>query len=171
MDCETIQQCLIQTRPTDYMALIAAIAAIVAAACAYLSYRQSKNIYDEIISDQVIIPGPLHHPDLDEIKHKECVICCTLFNKSHKNAYINTVIAFDENNQQIPITWSDEINKHGKIVNPTGLLGIKDNIDLCIRRDDGVEFKKSSVKITNSFNDKVIELHFDPYQDLWKKGS
>ena len=63
MGNEVILQC-----PTsiwgDVSTAIAASAAIIAAVCAYLSYRLSKGIYDEIKSDEVIIPGPLHHPGL-----------------------------------------------------------------------------------------------------------
>lgn len=167
MDCETIQQCINPARWIDYTTAFAMTAAIVAAACAFLSYRLSKNIYDEIKSDEVIISGPLHHPGLDEKAHNDCVLRCTLFNKSRKKAYISGVKAFDQNGAQIPITWSNSIDKLGNIQKPTGLMGLENSVELVLRRNDGMAFIESTVHIKHSFSDQVIELAFDPLQDWW----
>ncbi len=169
MGNEVILQC-----PTsilgDISTSIAASAAIVAAVCAYLSYRLSKRIYDEIKSDEVIIPGPLHHPGLQVCDHDKCVLRCAVFNKSQRKAYIKSVEAFDSKNVRIRITWSDGMDHLGNIINPTGLLGIIDTINLCIRRDDGEEFGKTKVFIQHSFSSRKIEIVYDPYAE-WMNDS
>lgn len=164
MSCATIQQCLSEVTWIDYSTLTATIAAIVAAASAYFSYTLSKRIYNEIKSDEVIIAGHLHHPGLQDQAHNDCVLRCTLLNKSQRKAYINEVKVFDQSGNQIPITWSSAIDHLGNILNPTGLLGLKDSVDLVIRRNDGKEFLNSTVQIKHSFNSNAIELQFDPYQ-------
>lgn len=149
----------------DLSTAIAASAAIVAAVCAYFSYRLSKRIYDEIKSDEVIIPGPLHHPGLRVQEHDQCVLRCAVFNKSPRKAYINSVEAFYAKGDKIEITWSDSMDDLGNILNPTGLLGITDAINLCMRRNDGKEFGKSTVFIQHSFSSRKIEIAYDPYAE------
>jgi len=150
---------------------IATIAAVVAAASAFLSYRLSKNIYDEIKSDEVIIAGPLHHPGLRVKEHDDCVLLCTLFNKSKKRkAYINSVKAFDQNDNIIEITWSGSIDELGNIQNPTGLLGLEDSINLVLRRNDGNPFGKTIVRIEHSFSSDTLEILYDPYKDWEEQG-
>lgn len=100
----------------DLSTAIAACAAIVAAVCAYFSFRLSKRIYDEIKSDEVIIPGPLHHPGLRVSKNDECVLRCSIFNKSPRKAFIDSVEAFDLEGNKIEITWSDNMDHLGNIL-------------------------------------------------------
>jgi hypothetical protein len=161
MPNEVVVQCA-TTIFGDLSTAIAACAAIVAAVCAYFSYRFSKRIYDEIKSDEVIIPGPLHHPDLRVHEHDECVLRCAVFNKSPRKAYINSVEAFDPKGVKIEITWSDSMDDLGNILNPTGLLGVTDAINLCMRRNDGKEFGKTTVFIQHSFSSRKIEIVYDP---------
>jgi hypothetical protein len=149
----------------DLPTTIAACAAIVAAVCAYFSYRLSKRIYDEIKSDEVIIPGPLHHPGLRVHDHDQCVLRCAIFNKSPRKAYINSVEAFDSKGVKIEITWSDSMDDLGNILNPTGLLGITDSINLCMRKNDGKDFGKTTVFIQHSFSSKKIQIVYDPYAE------
>lgn len=120
------------------VALIAVSASIFAAGCAYYSYRLSKSIYDEIKNDEVIIVGRLHHPGLTAKEHGNCVIRCGVFNKPPRKAYISGVKALDQNLDQFNVTWSSSISEVGEILKPTGLLGIKDSIEIYIRRNDGV---------------------------------
>jgi hypothetical protein len=143
---------------------VAAIAAIVASACAFLSYRLSKGIYDEIKSDEVIVAGPLHHPGLSETSNDNCVLRCALFNKSKRKAYINSVKALNKNGKNIEITWSDSIDHIGNIRNPLGLLGIENSINLFIRRNDGKEFDETVIKIDHSFSSRALYITFDPIE-------
>lgn len=164
MPNEVIAKCA-TTILGDPSTAIATCAAIVAAVCAYFSYRLSKKIYDEIKSDEVIIPGPLHHPGLREQKHDECVLRCAIFNKSPRKAYLNSVEAFDSKGVKIKITWSDSLDDIGNILNPTGLLGITNFINLCMRRNDGEKFGKTTIFIQHSFSSKKIEIVYDPYAE------
>lgn len=138
------------------------VSAIIAAVSAFLSYRLSKNIYDEIKSDETIIAGRLHHPGLQDSDHDQSVLRCTLLNKSHRRAFISSVRAYEQNGDEIPITWSSSSDNLGNIINPTGLLGLDDSIDLYLRRNDGKEFTKSYVHVRHSCNDKILPLNFDP---------
>lgn len=147
---------------------IAAAAAVVAAASAGFSYFLSKRIYDEIKSDEALIAGRLHRVGLLEKGHDDPLMRVGLFNKSSRKAFITSVKVYDQNNQQIPVTWSSTISNVGNIENPTGLLGIIDTENLYIRRNDGVEFQDVLVKITHSFSDEELVLKFDPLQGWWQ---
>ena len=133
MDCESIRQCLSQASWIEVATAIAAFSAILAAVSAFLSYRLSKGIYDEIKSDEVVIAGPLGHPGLPLREHNDCVLRCTLFNKSKRKTYISSVEASDQNGTTIEITWSDLIDEIGNIQNPTGLLGLENSINTDFR--------------------------------------
>lgn len=169
MDCNVVQQFLSQGTWGDAVTAIAAFAAIVAAAFAFLSYRHSKNIYDEIKSDEIIIPGLLHHPGLFVEDHNDCVLRCTLFNKSKRKAYIDSVKAFDTKGSKIAITWSNAIDHLGNVQNPTGLFGLEDSANLLMRRNDGEEFGETTVLVRHSFG-KELEIKFEPYKELEEIG-
>jgi hypothetical protein len=170
MGNEAVLQCANASIWADVSIAIAASAAIVAAVCAYFSYRLSKRIYDEIRSDEVIIPGPLHHPGLRLPEHDNSVLRCAVFNKSQRKAYINSVEAFDSKNSKIEVTWSDGIDNLGNILNPTGLLGVTDSVNLLMRRNDGQEFGKTTVFIRHSFSSKKIKILYDPYAEWMDHG-
>ena len=167
MDCEAIKACLDQMSWIDYATLVATIAAIIAASSAFFSYRLSKNIYDEIKSDETIIAGELHHPGLQVAEHDQSVLRCTLLNKSHRKSFISSVRAYGKDGEEIPITWSSSIDNLGNIINPTGLLGLEDSIELYLRRNDGEEFKECDVHVKHSYSDKLLQLNFEPYRDLF----
>lgn len=141
------------------------MAAVVAAASAYQSYRLSRKIYDEIKSDEVIIFGPLHRPQGDP-RYMKSVLQCTLFNKSHRKAYVGLVEAFDEKGEKIPITWSDSMNHLGNMENPTGLIGFQDSLNLVMRRNDAKEFDIATIHIKHSFSPDIVELSYRAYSDF-----
>ena len=164
MDCESIKQCLSQASWVDVATAIAAFSAIVAAASAFLSYRLSKGIYDAIRSDEVVIAGPLHHPGLPEPTHDDCVLRCTLFNKSRRKTYIRSVEAFEQKGKPVEITWSGEADNLGNILNSTGLLGLENSVNLMLRRNDGKSFDETVVRIKHSFSSDILEILFDPIE-------
>ena len=166
MDCEAIKTCLNQMSWIDYATFVATIAAIIAASSAFFSYRLSKNIYDEIKSDETIIAGELHHRGLQVANHDQSVLRCTLLNKSHRKAFISSVRAYEKSGEEIPITWSSSIDNFGNIINPTGLLGLEDSIELYLRRKGGEEFKECDIHVKHSHSDKLLQLNFEPYRDL-----
>jgi len=150
----------------DYATALAAIAAVVAAASAFLSHRLSKNIYNEIKSDEIIVSGSLHCPRLGTNFLGGCLLQCTVFNKSHRKAFISSVCAYNKNREEIPITWSDSIDDIGNILKPTDLLGVEGMTELVLRRNDGEDFKETTVHIKHSFSSSIVELIFEPYKDL-----
>ncbi|ADT70394.1 MAG: hypothetical protein ACI9H9_001178 [Pseudoalteromonas tetraodonis] len=153
---------------TNITTIIAASAAVVAAVSACFSYFLSKRIYDEIKSDETLIAGRLHQVGLSEKAHNDPLVRTALFNKSARKVFVTTVKVYDQDNQQIPVTWSNSISKDGNIEDPTGLLGIVNTENLYIRRNDGSEFRDVSVKITHSFSPNELVLKFDPYQGWWQ---
>ncbi len=166
MDQNLTHECIKQITYIDIPTAVAASAAIVASVSAIFSYRLSKNIYDEIKSDEVIISGDLHHPELQSRDYSDCVLRCTLFNKSKRKAFVSSVKAYSiMDGKEIDITWSKESNKLGNIINPTGLLGIDDSINLVFRRNDGLEFQQTRVVLKHSFSKAEVEILFDPYKD------
>jgi len=165
MDYELIKKFIGQAPWADVATAIAAFAAIVAAASAFLSYRLSKSIYQKIKSDEVVIAGPLHHPGLRIQDHDDCVLRCTLFNKSKRKTYISSVKAFDKNRKSIEVTWSDSMDDLGNIQHATGLLGLEDSLNLVLRRNDGKPFSMTTVRIKHSFRHDDLEISYIPYPD------
>jgi hypothetical protein len=170
VDCELIKQCVGQASWVDVATAIATFAAIAAAASAFLSYRLSKNIYDEIKSDEAVIAGPLHHPGLRTREHDDCVLRCTLFNKSKRKAYISSVKAFNNNQEPIEITWSDSMDDLGSIQHATGMLGLRDSLNLVLRRNDGESFSTTTVRIKHSFSPDELEISYVPYSNFGEKS-
>lgn len=162
MDCEQILQCFNQVSKIDSASIVAACAAIIAAASAFLSYLLSRNIYQELKSDEVIIPGPPHHPNLQTREHRDCVLRFSLFNKSKRKAYVTSVSAFDHNGKRIEITWSDIIDELGNIIDPKGLIGIENEKYFAIRRNDGEEFDQTIIKVIHSFKKDELTISYDP---------
>ena len=162
MDCETIKTCLNQMRWIDYTTLLATISAVIAAVSAFFSYRLSKNIYDEIKSDEVIVASKIQHPEMNEPDHSKSVLYFTLLNKSHRKVSITSLKAFEKNGNEIPIKWSASIDRLGNIQNPTGLLGLKDSRELFIRRNDGERYFITNIHIKHSFNENELVLIYNP---------
>jgi len=165
MDCEIINACLDHVKSIDYTTIFAAISVVIAAiaACfAIFSYRLSKKIRDEIKSDEVLVASKILHPDLNERDHAQCVIYFTLLNKSHRKASITSLKAFDTKGSEIPVEWSDSIDRLGSIQNPTGLLGLKDSTEIYIRKNDGEGYFITTIRIKHSFNEAGLELTYFP---------
>ena len=144
-----IHECLLTT--STFAAVVGSLAAIFAAICAFCSFRLSQKIRSELNSDEVIIAGPLQKPHLRQPDHSQCVVFCTLFNKSRRKAYVTDVNATDEKNERIPITWSSSIDHLGNPQVPSRLLGLIDSVNLYVRRNDGEEIDYISLEISHSF--------------------
>jgi len=162
MDCETIKTCLNQMRWIDYTTLLATVSAVIAASSAFFSHRLSKNIYDEIKSDEVVFASKIQHPDLHEHEHAKSVLYFTLLNKSHRKATITSLQAFENNGDEVDIKWSDSIDHLGNIQQPTGLLGLKDSAEIFIRRTDGGSYFITTIRIKHSFDENGLELIHTP---------
>ena len=143
-----------------------ALAAIFSALCAFFSYRLSRKIHHDLKSDEEIIFGPLQKPHLADEQHSSCVIVCTLFNKSRRKAFVDSVRAIDEQGEEIPITWSSSINGLGNPQDPFCLKGVIDSANLYVRRKDGEEIDFMSLKIRHSFSDLPETIVYNP-SDIW----
>ncbi len=149
---------------STYTAVVATLAAALSTIAAWLSYRLSQNIWNEMKFDEVIIPGDPSHPGLSNPDHNKAVIRCRLFNKSKRKAYLTLVEALDSRGNKIPITWSDRINQYGMPQDPAGLIGIVDSVDLYLRCDSGSEIAYALIKVHHSMSGQPLEVVWDSYE-------
>ena len=140
----------------------AMLAAVVSACYAFLSYRLSKGIQNDLKRDERVVVGPLRHPDLSNENHRHCVVACTLFNKSHRKAFVNSVRALDENREEIDIKWASRIDHLGNPQEPFGVVGVVDSVNLYVRRNDGAEIDYVALEIKHSFPDSPVAVKYDP---------
>lgn len=151
---------------TEITAVLSGLAAVFAATTAYLSYKLARKIQRELKSDERIIVGRPQHPELKNMEHSLSVIVCPLFNKSKRKAYIESVLAFDQEGQEIPISWSSEIDGCGNPRSPLGLIGVVDSAELCVRRSvDGERISFMRLRIRDSFDNSPIDVVFDPLSE------
>ena len=150
---------------TEITSVAAVLAAVFSVLCAWLSYKLSCKIRDELKSDETLVVSRLIHPGLADREHDKSVITCTLFNKSKRKVFVNRVEAFDSNRQPITIEWSDDISLCGNPERPRGLIGIIDAEDLFVRRTDGKELSSCRLAIHHSFSTQPTHAMFDEYGD------
>ncbi|WDE09360.1 hypothetical protein [Thalassomonas haliotis] len=144
---------------------LAALAAILAGLCAFLSYKLTRNIQAELKSDERIILGVPIHPELKKLKHGQCVLMCALFNKSKRKAYIHSVEAFDRQGAVLDVTWAGEIDQIGIPQKPSQLVGVVDSASLYVRATDGKEVEYMELQVWHSFSDKPCVMIYDPSSD------
>ena len=142
--------------------IAAMVAAVLSAHCAFLSYRLSKKIQDALKDDETIIIGPLLNPTLRHENHSNCVVVCTLFNKSRRKAYLRSVRATDEDREEVDISWGSSIDQNGNPEEPFGLVGLIDSINLYVRRKDGEIIEHISLEIGHSFPTSPATVVYDP---------
>lgn len=148
-----------------FAAIVGSLAAIFSARCAFLAYRLSQKIQNDLKSDEEIIVGPLQQPRLADERHSNCVVVCTLFNKSRRKAYVDSVLAIDEQGEEIPIKWSSSIDTLGNPQDPFCLKGLIDSANLYVRRNDGEEIDYMLLKISHSFPDSPKTVVYNPGAD------
>lgn len=144
-------------------AILSTLAAIFSGLCAFLSYKLSSKIRDELKSDENLIVSKIDHPGLGNRDHDKCVLWCTLFNKSKRKTYVKKVNAYDKKDNLIRITWSNHIDDFGNPLNPCELIGITDTETLFLRQNQGEEIDFCKLEIFNSFSDKPLTVTFDSY--------
>ena len=162
MDFEQIKIFLSGLSLVDSLTIIATLTAILAAVSAFYSYRLSKQIYDEIKSDETILASRVQHPDLKEYDHSKCVLYFTLLNKSQRKASITSIRVLDRQGKEIDVNWSDSIDSLGNIQSPTGLIALKDSTEIFLRRNDGKSFFIVNIIIKHSFSDEELVIKYEP---------
>lgn len=143
-----------------------ALAAVLSGTCAFLSYKLTTKLTNEMKSDEEIIISKIDHPRLREAAHSKCVIWCTLFNKSKRKASIHKVNVYDRNNNLLEVTWSKYIDDCGNPKNPCELIGVIDTEELFIRRNDGTEITFCKIEIFNSFSKTANVATFDEFAEF-----
>ena len=143
-------------------AILATLAAIFSGWGAFLSYRLSSKLRDEMKSDERIIISKIIHPDLAHHDHKKCVIKCNIFNKSKRKVFVSKAQAYDSKNNSMDITWSNRINEFGNPENPCELIGIVDTEELFVRQNVGEEIDFCRLEIFHSFSSVPVTAVFDP---------
>ena len=149
---------------TTVTALFSVAAAVLSGMCAFGSYRLAERIYLHSRLDEKVVLGPLSYPNsVTKHENREAVVCCALFNKSHRKVYVNRVDAFDEKGKAMDTIWSSVIDSHGNPQEPHGLIGIVDVSNLYVRRNDGHAVAYLRIKVVHSFSESPVEAVFDPY--------
>jgi len=143
-------------------AILASLAALISGWSAFLNYRLSSQLRDEIKSDETLIVSKLVHPNLEVMAHRHCVIKCNLFNKSKRKAHVNKVKVYSRKNNLLEITWSNKIDNFGNPQNPCELIGIIDMEELFVRQNNGEWIESCIIEIFHSFSTQPIVVAFDP---------
>jgi len=145
---------------------LSALAAIISGTFAFLSYRLARKMREELKTDERIVAGTPIHPALHEFAHSHSVVQCTLFNKSKRKAYIDSVSLYARTGAIIDATWSNEIDHLGSPQNSCQLIGIVDACSLFARRNDGERIDYARIEISHSFSKVPITVVFDPMAGL-----
>jgi hypothetical protein len=141
-------------------AILALLAAIFAGYAAWQSYRLAKSIRDELKSDEVLIAGILHNPDLLNLDHRNAVIQTTLFNKAKRKAFVHNVVVKNSKGAVIDVDWADKIDEYGNPQGRSNLIGVVDSAQLCIRDRDGKAFREVTVEVLHSFPNSPLVLKY-----------
>ena len=152
-------------RLIEITSVASVVAAVASMSCAWFSYALSRKLRNEMKSDEKLIVSRLEHPKLQTKDHADCVLTCTLFNKSKRKTYINKVRAYDRRNKPIEITWSNRIDSLGSPENPRELIGVVDTESLCLRANMGKEIDYCRLEIMHSFSPHPVIAIFDPYSE------
>jgi hypothetical protein len=124
---------------------------LISASTALLSFRMARSLYGDAKSDERLIVGTPTHPQLSHQEDANAVLQLPVFNKSKRKAYINDVRVYGRDGLGIAVTWSEAIDKHGKPLLATGLVGIVDSATIYVRRDDGLAFEFARIRYGHSF--------------------
>ena len=142
-------------------ASMATLAAIFSGICAWLSYKLSIKIRDELKSDERIIVNKAVHPDLINTDHRKSVLVCMVFNKSKRKAFINKIKVFNPDNKLIEVSWSKHVDSFCNPKILCQLIGVVDTENIYIRRNDGEWFPAATIAIYHSFSERPEIIKFE----------
>lgn len=145
---------------------LAALASVLSGICAFLSFRLSKALWNELKSDERILVTELIHPSLNIRDHSLCVLQFTLFNKSKRKAFISSLEVKDSQGKQIDVDWADRIDQFGNPIAPKQIAGIVDSTPIFIRRRSAQPKNVAVVEIYHSFSDSPLVIEFNEYKNL-----
>ena len=151
---------------TTTTAIFSVAAAVMSGLCAFGSFVLARRIYGQARLDERVVFGPLDHPvSVKNQKQRDAVVCCQVFNKSARKAYVNKVEAFDSTGKQIEVTWSSAVDAWGNPTEPTGLIGVVDASSLYVRRNDGELITDLRLSVYHSFcGSSPDEVVYEPFR-------
>lgn len=147
----------------EVTSIASVLAAIFSGWCAYLSYKLSTKLREEMKSDETLIASKLIHPGLVTRAHDDCVITCSLFNKSKRKVFVSEVRAYDSKNNPIAVTWSNQIDQCGNPLRSCELIGIVDTENLFVRENMGEGISFCRLEICHSFSTVPLVAVFDEF--------
>ena len=145
----------------------AALAAILSAICAFLSYRLASQIHHDLKSDERIVYGKLEFGSTS-VDHPGRVIYCTVFNKSKRKAYVTSIRAYEHDGSEVSVRYSTTIDHLGFPDPSLMLIGLVDSVMVFITRKDGKRIEYIRLEIQQSFSNSPDTLFFDPLKE-WSK--
>lgn len=145
----------------NFTAAASLLAAAFAGVAAWLSYRLAKKIRDELKSDEILVAGVLHHPELGHRDHSGCVLQTTLFNKSKRKAFIHNVRVLNRKGEAIHVSWAESIDSVGNPQGGSELIGVVDSVQLFVRHHDGEALSGAVLEVSHSFSPHPLVLKHD----------
>ncbi len=140
---------------------LAALSALFSAVAAIASWALAKRARDDAKADEVLMPGPLQHPNLREFDHRRRVLIGAVFNKSQKKAAITDVRLFDSSGVQLQAEWSSNIDEFGNPVGKVNPLSVTDSVQLCVCRTDGNGIPLSAhVEVHHTFPNSPLRMDY-----------
>jgi hypothetical protein len=118
--------------------------------------------------DNKLVVGIPSHPNLHNSGHnyRDQVLQITVFNKSHRKAYINSVNVYNSVGKKMNIFWSNAIDSVGNTINESDLIGIVDEEQIYIREHTCTPFLSyTRIEISHSFSKKPLITVFDPHAE------
>ena len=147
-------------------ASLAALAAIFSGICAFLSYRLSSALWNELKSDERLLASEPIHPRLQYQAHSQSVLQLTLFNKSKRKVFLTSIQVKSDKGEPIEVDWSDSIDNGGNPIAPGQIVGIVDSAQIFIRKRDGQPLNFAHIEVHHSFDDSPTTIEFDKYRDF-----
>jgi hypothetical protein len=150
-------------------AVLSAFAAILAGMSAFMGYRLVRRVQQDLQSDDRLVAGTAEHPEWLDREHKSCVLRIAIFNKSKRKAYIDSVEVFDETENKLDVSWSDDIDPEGIPKHPSHLIGVVDSATLFVKTNSARPIDSVvRIEIGHCFSEDPLTVIFDPIA-AWKE--
>jgi hypothetical protein len=153
-------------------AVFSMFGAVLAGIAAIGSYRLARKISDELKTDEVLVVGVLHHPDLRDSRHSLSVLETTVFNKSKRKVVITCVKLLGAAGEELPISWSSSIDEYGNPQGDSRMIGVVDASPLFLRHTEAEPIVTGVVEIHHTFENSPLRITYEmpPGWDAWELG-
>lgn len=118
-------------------------------------------------NEAALVAGKPTHPNLRVREHMLAGVECKLVNTSKTaKALITDVKALNVRDEELPITWSDEVDDLGMPKHPSNLISISDTGYLYIRHRMGETINYAKLVITHDLPGSPLVAILDDYHDF-----